>query len=743
VHYELAALASVMAAALLVLWWLMREPPGAQATGESNGGASPLSKAPMWAPADTLPVVDSQRLLSRSEVAQLVSSIISKSGFSAGNVERDLIPMIQGYAEFVQMLPASEAHHHAQPGGMLQHTLEVLDFALSYRRSYMLPLGAGAERVNELKHVWTMAVILVAMFHDIGKPMSDLVVTMYAHHGVPREGRRWTPLAGPMASQGATHYRVDFNRERRYEHHAELSVIVMQRLVPAHVLSWIGEQDAELLPLVLASLGSTVPTVSILVDIVRRADQESTRVNLLNGPRTRFRSARETPLVDVLDGALNRLIDSGRLRFNVPGGHGFVDGDDLLIVVPRVVDEIRSYLSTALIAGSRGIPQDNLILYSTWMDFGRLIPQPGLARSDGTQGPPRAVWRVKIEGIPSVLAVLRIPRTSPSVQALAKQWPPVYPEAITVIQSADDEVLMAAAPTAPSMAQASSAVSADAAAQSDSLVPDSGMAAHAVAEHRPVQGGMPQPPGATAPVAMPDFLLEMPDDSLAPLQQPKTAPGAPMISAAYLEQERQAVQRLQDADGLVVPNPLEALLSRPTGVIPTTARTAVRPSAVPTMKIKTPQSSASKSALLEDFEDWLRLGIQSGHIAYNSAQAMIHFHQLEIDGAASTVALFVTPALYQRFAKERDAKLADTPLIDIPKTAWLPVQTALLKAHAHRKESAGKISKTIFRFATKSGGMFGANVMTEPQKIFGVVPEANPFISGEVKDTALAALKKT
>lgn len=122
---------------------------------------------------------------------------------------------------------------------------------------------------------------------------------------------------------------------------------------------------------------------------------------------------------------------------------------------------------------------------------------------------------------------------------------------------------------------------------------------------------------------------------------------------------------------------------------------------------------------------------------------MIHFHQLEIDGAASTVALFVTPALYQRFAKERDAKLADTPLIDIPKTAWLPVQTALLKVHAHRKEFAGKIGKTIFRFATKSGGMFGANVMTEPQKIFGVVPEANPYISGEVKDTALAALKKT
>jgi hypothetical protein len=161
------------------------------------------------------------------------------------------------------------------------------------------------------------------------------------------------------------------------------------------------------------------------------------------------------------------------------------------------------------------------------------------------------------------------------------------------------------------------------------------------------------------------------------------------------------------------------------------------------MKIKTPQNSTvNKSALLEQFEDWLRLGIQSGHIAYNGAQAMIHFHRHEVDGAETTVGLFVTPALYQRFAKERDAKLSETPLIEVPKPAWLPIQTALLKAHAHRKGSAGKISKTIFRFATENGGMFGANVMTQPQKIFGVVPEANPFISGEVKNTALAALKK-
>ncbi len=745
--YELAA-AGCLAAGLGMLWWWKTAGDDEPPHGPHKSPDSALLKPPTWAPPDVLPVVDSQRLLGRPDVAQLVRSIISKSGLSGPNIERDLVPLIQGYAEFVQMLPASEAHHHAQPGGMLQHTLEVVDFALTYRRAYMLPLGAGAERVNELKHVWTMAVILVAMFHDIGKPMSDLVITMYAHQGVPHEGRRWTPLAGAMAAQGATHYHVDFNRERKYEHHAELSVILMQRLVPAHVVAWIGEQDPDLLPLILASLGSSTPTLPILVDITRRADQESTRVNLLSGPRTRFRTARETPLVDVLDEALTRLISSGRLRFNVPGGHGFIHGDDLLLVVPRALDEIRAYLSDALVSGSRGIPQDNLILYSTWMDFGRVTPQPGQARSDGSQGPPRAVWRVRIEGIPSTLTVLRIPRSSPTAKALASQWPQPYTEAIVVVQTHDD-VDAVTAPQVPAIA-AAPAVPAAVAEQ----VSRNGTSAtvdfdgHGSAISSETHAADPQPPRlaqaapAAAPVPMPDFLLEMPDVDFT---QPVSAPAAhsPMISAAYLADEQRAVDLMRQTDGLVVPNPLEALLNRGSEPIPSTARTSARAPAIPTMKIRTPQSTPAKSAVLEVFEDWLRLGIKSGHIAYNSSQAMVHFHQVDIDGAATTVALFVTPALYQRFAKERDEALAQTALIDVPRSSWLPAQTALLKAHAHRKESAGKITKTIFRFATKSGGVFGANVFTDPKKIFEVVPEPNPYISGEVKDSALAALKKT
>ncbi|MDO1762441.1 TraI domain-containing protein, partial [Escherichia coli] len=62
-----------------------------------------------------------------------VRSIGSSLGLSAQSERRDVEPLIQQLAEFVQLLPASESHHHAQPGGLLIHLLEVARSALHFR----------------------------------------------------------------------------------------------------------------------------------------------------------------------------------------------------------------------------------------------------------------------------------------------------------------------------------------------------------------------------------------------------------------------------------------------------------------------------------------------------------------------------------------------------------------------------------------------------------------------------------
>ncbi len=46
---------------------------------------------------------------------------------------------LERYAELVQAFPASEAHHHAYPGGMLDHGLEIVAYSLKLRQSICCP----------------------------------------------------------------------------------------------------------------------------------------------------------------------------------------------------------------------------------------------------------------------------------------------------------------------------------------------------------------------------------------------------------------------------------------------------------------------------------------------------------------------------------------------------------------------------------------------------------------------------
>jgi hypothetical protein len=56
--------------------------------------------------------------------------ICDLTDFSTEAMDADVWPLLIKFSEFVQLLPASESHHHAQPGGLLIHLLECAELAL-------------------------------------------------------------------------------------------------------------------------------------------------------------------------------------------------------------------------------------------------------------------------------------------------------------------------------------------------------------------------------------------------------------------------------------------------------------------------------------------------------------------------------------------------------------------------------------------------------------------------------------
>ncbi|MDH8602392.1 TraI domain-containing protein, partial [Klebsiella pneumoniae] len=73
-------------------------------------------------------------------------------------------------------LPASEYHHHRAQGGLLRHTLEVILYSIKIAKSFEFDANESPVIKSDRALAWRLAVVVGAVMHDIGKPISDVDV---------------------------------------------------------------------------------------------------------------------------------------------------------------------------------------------------------------------------------------------------------------------------------------------------------------------------------------------------------------------------------------------------------------------------------------------------------------------------------------------------------------------------------------------------------------------------------------
>ena len=156
-----------------------------------------------------------------------------------------------------------------------------------------------------------------------------------------------------MLDQGLTHYTLNFEITRDYDLHKKLPIVLFQRLVPSHVLAWLAD-DVQLMGDLTSYLSGDDQEKGVLREIVTRADSESVKNNLMQGPRTRFASARSVPLIERLMQALRLMLEEGRLSLNRAGSHGWVYDGKVWFVSKRLADEVRQFLTDR--ESGEGIP---------------------------------------------------------------------------------------------------------------------------------------------------------------------------------------------------------------------------------------------------------------------------------------------------------------------------------------------------------------------------------------------------
>ncbi|EPN9802935.1 relaxase [Pseudomonas aeruginosa] len=277
---------------------------------------------------------------------------------------------LERYAELVQAFPASEAHHHAYPGGMLDHGLEIVAYSLKLRQSHLLPIGASPEDQAAQSEAWTAAVAYAALLHDIGKIAVDLHVEL-------ADGSVWHPWHGPLHQP----YRFRYRDDREYRLHSAATGLLYRQLLDRHILDWLSGHPSLWAPL-LYVLAGQYERAGVLGELVVQADRASVAQELGGDPVRAMAAPKHALQRKLLDGLRYLLREA--LKLNQPeASDGWLTEDALWLVSKTVSDKLRAHL---LSQGIDGIPANNTAVFNVLQDHGMLQSTP-----DG-----KAVWRATV-----------------------------------------------------------------------------------------------------------------------------------------------------------------------------------------------------------------------------------------------------------------------------------------------------------------------------------------------------------
>lgn len=277
---------------------------------------------------------------------------------------------LERYAALVQQFPASESHHHSYPGGMLDHGLETVAYALKLRQSHMLPAGATPEDQAAQAEAWTAATAYAALLHDVGKVAVDLHVE-YA------DGVVWHPWHGPLRHP----YRFRYRSDREYRLHGAAAGLLYNQLLDRPIFDWLSLYPVAWSAL-LYTLAGQMEHAGVLGELVTKADQASVAQDLGGNPAKALTAPKHALQRKLLEGL--RYLLKEEFKLNQPqGSDGWLTQEVLWLVSKTASDKLRAHL---LAQGIEGVPANNTAIFNVLQDHGMLVPTP-----DG-----KAIWKAAV-----------------------------------------------------------------------------------------------------------------------------------------------------------------------------------------------------------------------------------------------------------------------------------------------------------------------------------------------------------
>lgn len=324
-----------------------------------------------------LPILSSEKIFEYCKVHPNLNEWRPLAGLDTDVFDKLILEPMHRFAEVVQLAPASESHHHAGPGGLFTHTVDVITIALKKRRGYQLPLGGTISEINDQRHLWTMGIFVACLLHDVGKLSATIRLLVKYKNGTERIWNTHTEILPKLKT--AVSYRIVFEKTP-YEYHHKVALTHFE-ILPRMARSWLFSAP-QVVSEVCAYLWGDRFESGIIGEIAEFADGESTARNLLIPADHRFSNA--IPAIDRYLKMIRRWIAENAIRINVNGGMGWVDQKGHLYLVCRSLAD--KMIQECDSQGLKNLPQDPVRIYDILQEHGYALPT-----QDG-----KAIWNINI-----------------------------------------------------------------------------------------------------------------------------------------------------------------------------------------------------------------------------------------------------------------------------------------------------------------------------------------------------------
>ena len=291
-----------------------------------------------------LPAVSTNQIIeSQSELIKLIYGTLS---FSSAEFDQLVLPVINNFAEFVHLLPASEAHHHRGAGGLFRHGLEVACWTARFSESAIFSLeGSPKERRNNEPR-WILASCLSGLLHDVGKPLSDVSVSNDKGSVI------WNPYAHSLVKWTKIHCIDNYYlrwTHNRYKRHEKFSLLALERMLPSGVLAYLSATGSKVLEALLTAVGGT-DTNQPMAKMMLKADQESVSKDLKQNRINLDEYSYGVPVERYILDAIRRLINQGQWSVNEVGAKVW-NSDQGVFIVWKCLHDLYKLLDEDKIPG--------------------------------------------------------------------------------------------------------------------------------------------------------------------------------------------------------------------------------------------------------------------------------------------------------------------------------------------------------------------------------------------------------